>query len=87
MLIYPIEWHRRINRQWLMRQENAPVQKYFGHLTKKSNSKSGHACSCGEYSAPTAPDKSRFRAPNIIEHDWTCSVCDKRWTTNTRILS
>jgi hypothetical protein len=49
--------------------------------TKVSN-----AC-CGRCNAdpPTAPIRSRYRDPRMVEHDWCCNACGNEWTTSTQV--
>jgi hypothetical protein len=85
MLIYPIEWHRRVNKQWLARMARIPFRPFL--YQSNENEKCAETKGCLNHVKPTAPIRSRFRPPNLIEHDWVCSSCEKKWTTSIRISS
>lgn len=36
---------------------------------------------------PIAPERSRHRSPQTIEHDWRCDTCGHAWTTTTTVTA
>ena len=64
-VIYPLHFHRRVDRLWTLRKNNRRTAPVFATNDRRG----GGCCECGRRS--TAPSMSVYVGPGLIEHHWT----------------
>jgi hypothetical protein len=84
MLVYPIEWHRKVRRRWRMRSAE---QTDFVVRSFTENGIDDDRCARCKASRPVSPIRSRYRGPGWVEHDWRCTVCRNEWTSTMQVPS
>ena len=84
MIVYPIEWHRKVLGK---SQARSAQQSAVAALTLPDDSANGARCPGCNATGPTAPVRSRYRAARWIEHVWLCSTCGHEWTTSLQVPS
>jgi hypothetical protein len=68
-VIYPLHFHRRVDRLWTLREKHRRTAPVFATNDRRG----GGRCECGRRS--TAPSMSVYVRPGLIEHHWTCAGC------------
>src|SRR5260370_36933116 len=81
-VIYPLEFHRRSERQWRHR-----VKASTRSGDNKTSTIRGNEC-CPNCCLPAAkPFVSRYLPGSVVEHHWECKTCEFSWTTRFHPLS
>ena len=81
MIVYPIEWHRKVHRK---SQARSARQSAVAALTLRDDSANGARCPGCNATGPTAQVRLRYRD---ARHVWLCSTCGHEWTTSLQVPS
>jgi hypothetical protein len=74
MVVYPLEFHRRSERQWNHRAK--------ANTRAEDDKAKSHGECCPNCCLPVArPFVSRYLPACVIEHHWLCKTCDFSWTS------
>jgi hypothetical protein len=84
MVSYPIEWHRKVTRNWLARSARETAKPA---VIAENSDDDFSACCPGCNAGPIAPIRSRYRGPGWVEHVWVCNTCSEEWTTSLQVAS
>jgi len=81
VVVYPLEFHRRTNRQWRHRVEAATRSPESDAPPNRGNECCPNCC------LPVAkPLVSRYLPGCIVEHHWVCKTCEFGWTSRFQPL-
>src|ERR1700737_1126857 len=78
-VIYPLHFHRRVDRLWTLREKNQRSAPVFTTIDRRRGSR----CECGRRS--TAPSMSVYVRSGLIEHHWTCGGCGRQGSSSTAV--
>ncbi len=85
MVSYPIEWHRKVSRQWLAR--SARETAHPAVIAENSDDDFSAHCPGCNAGPPIAPIRSGYRGPGWVEHVWVCNTCSEEWMTSLQVAS